>query len=235
LKTDFSDIRAIYGDITDKDRLDLAMDGVDIVIHTAAMKNIILTEENPGEAIQINAIGTLNIARAAMKHHVGKAIFISSDKAVESVLLYGDLKAVGEKIWLWANRHSNSVFSIVRPGNFWVSQGNVFETWERQMNASQPITLTDPLMERYFIDIEQVALFIYARCGDSSGGEIFIPKMELYSMLVLAEEYNTNIHITGIRKGEKLIEKLWSTAEYHKLQDAGDYWLIQQPISERGV
>jgi len=234
-----TNIRAIYGDVTDRDRLEFALRGVDIVIHTAAMKNIIISESNVEQTIKTNINGTLNVAMSAMAQGVKKAIFISSDKSVESVLVYGDSKALGEKIWKWSHSISRqSIFSIIRPGNFWESRGNVFETWDRQVKDGNQITLTDPQMERYFIPTVDVARFVLQVEDMMQGGEIYIPHMKLYNMHELAEEYakkhGCGIKITGAREGEKLIEKLWSQHESSKvqnknnyLQDKSNYWIIK--------
>lgn len=225
-------IRPIYGSIVDRSRLDFALRDVDLVIHTAAIKNILISEDNPWETIRTNVKGTYNVAMACTAHKVEKAIFISSDKAVESTLLYGDSKAVGEKLWRWSNRHSkNTMFSIIRSGNFKESKGNVFETWDRQIKDGKDITLTDPQMERYFIPISDIARFILLVEDIMQGGEIFIPKMELYNMHDLAEAYakrhGCGIEIVGARTGEKLIEKLYTQEESTRIEDHKDYLVIK--------
>lgn len=225
-------IRPIYGSIVDRSRLDFALRDVDLVIHTAAIKNILISEDNPWETIRTNVKGTYNVAMACTAHKVEKAIFISSDKAVESTLLYGDSKAVGEKLWRWSNRHSkNTMFSIIRSGNFKESQGNVFETWDRQIKRGPSITLTDPQMERYFISMDDITNFVILVEELMQGGEIFIPKMELCDLHNLAEEYakkySCGIRVVGARAGEKLIEKLYTQEESTRIEDHKDYLVIK--------
>lgn len=232
LKEQYGDkIRTIYGSIVDMSRLDSALRGSDIVIHTAAMKNIEITEDNPWETIRTNVKGTYNVAMAASAHEVEKAIFISSDKAVESTLLYGDSKAIGEKLWRWANRHSKDTkFSIIRPGNFWKSKGNVFERWDKQKKEGiGAITVTGIDMERYFIRTDRVAEFISEVEGMMEGGETFIPKMELYRIydLALGEVDAAKIKITEPRPGEKLFERLYTQEESTRIEEHKDYLVIR--------
>ena len=229
LKEKHDSIRVIYGDITDREHLEFAMRGVDTVIHTAAMKNISITEKNPEQTIKTNVQGTLNVAMAAIAQGVKKAIFISSDKAVDSVLIYGDTKALGEKIWRWAHMiGGDTKFSTIRPCNFWKSRGNVFETWARQEAHKENITLTHKNMQRYFIKTDKVAKFVLDVEQALSGGEIFIPNMKSYCMYGLAKEYadraGTRVEITGIREGEKLKEALWSKNESHRAESVGRWW-----------
>lgn len=232
LKTNFPDIRAIYGSITDFNRLEQAMVGVDIIISVAAMKNLVITEDNPKETIGTNINGTYNVAVAAVTQKVKKAIFISSDKAVESISLYGHSKLVGESLWIWSNKHSkDTIFSIIRSGNFKESQGNVFEIWDRQIKNGPIITLTDPQMERYFIPTIDVARFVLQVEDIMQGGEIYIPKMELYNMHDLAKEYakryGCGIKIIGTREGEKLLEKLYTQEESTRIEEHKDYLVIK--------
>lgn len=227
-----NNIRAIYGDITDRNRLEFAMRGVDTVIHTAAIKNIIISESNVEQTIKTNINGTLNVAMSAITLGIKKSIFISSDKSVESVLIYGDTKSIGEKIWRWAYSIStDTIFSTIRSGNFWESCGNVFETWDRQTKDSTKITLTDPLMERYFIHTVDIAKFVLCVENIMQGGEIYIPKMELHNMRDLAkkhaEKHGCEIEIIGAREGEKPIEKLWSQHETSKVIDKGNFYIIK--------
>ena len=231
LKEKHDNIRVIYGDITDRERLEFAMRGVDAVIHTAAMKNISITEKNPEQTIKTNVQGTLNVAMAAIAQGVKKAIFISSDKAVDSVLIYGDTKALGEKLWKWAHQIGGGTkFSTIRSGNFWESRGNVFETWAQQEARKENITLTHKDMQRYFIKTDEMAKFVLDVEQVMIGGEIFIPDMKRYFMYGLAKTYaeraGTEIEITGIREGEKLEESLWSDQESHRVERKMDYWVI---------
>ena len=232
LKEQYGDkVRTIYGDITNYDRVHFALGGSNVLVHTAALKNIEITEDNPWETIRTNVKGTYNVAMAASAHHIEKAIFISSDKAIESTLLYGDAKAIGEKLWRWANRHSkDTMFSIIRPGNFWVSKGNVFERWDKQKKeGTGHITVTGLDMERYFIQTERVAEFVSEIENIMVGGETFIPKMELYRIydLALGEVDAAQITITKPRPGEKILEKLYTQEESTRIETNKDYMVIR--------
>ena len=232
LKEQYGDkVRTIYGSIVDMSRLDSALKGSTIVVHTAAIKNITISEDNPWETIRTNVKGTYNIAMAANAHEVEKAIFISSDKAVESTLLYGDSKAIGEKLWRWANRHSkDTMFSIIRSGNFWKSKGNVFERWDKQKKeGTGAITVTSPDMERYFIQTYRVAEFVREVEAMMVGGETFIPLMEVHRIYDLALKYAdaSSINVTEPRPGEKILEKLYSQEESTRLLHEPDYMVIK--------
>lgn len=232
LKEQYGDkVRTIYGDITNYDRVHFALGGSNVLVHTAALKNIEITEDNPWETIRTNVKGTYNVAMAASAHSIEQAIFISSDKAVESTLLYGDSKAIGEKLWRWSNRHSKDTnFSIIRPGNFWKSKGNVFERWEKQKKEGiGNITVTSLDMERYFIQTDKVAEFVSKVEDIMVGGETFIPQMELYRIydLALGEVDAAKIKITEPRPGEKLFEKLYTQEESTRIEENKDYMVIR--------
>jgi len=233
LKEKYGDkIRTIYGNVADYNRVDYALRGSDIVIHTAAIKNILISEDNPWETIKTNVEGTYNIAQASAAHDVNKAIFISSDKAVESTLLYGDSKAISEKLWRWSNRHSkNTMFSIIRSGNFWKSKGNVYEHWEKQKKEGVgTITVTSLDVERYFIQTELVAAFVIEVENMMEGGETLIPKMQLHRIYELALREVSDPHrinITGLRPGEKLIEKLYTQEESTRIEKCKDFMVIR--------
>lgn len=232
LKEQYGDkVRTIYGNVADYTRVDNALRGSNVVIQVAAMKNIEITEDNPWETIKTNVEGTYNVAQACATHDIEKAIFISSDKAVESTLIYGDSKAIAEKLWRWSNRHSkNTMFSIIRPGNFWKSKGNVFERWEKQKNeGAGSISVTSLDMERYFIQTERVAEFISEIEDMMTGGETFIPKMELYRIydLAVGEVDAAKIKITEPRPGEKLFERLYTQEESTRIEEHKDYLVIK--------
>jgi UDP-N-acetylglucosamine 4,6-dehydratase len=208
--------RPIYGDIRSLDRMQFAMRGCDRVVHTAALKNLVISEKNPHETIETNVNGTANVARAAIEAGVKKAVFVSSDKAVEPTTLYGTTKLMGEFLWLWYGRIQEATrFIIIRPGNFWASSGNVFEVWETQHMAHKPLTVTNEFMERYFIDTRDVADLILHMLVSGRNREVFVPEMEQHRILELAKEkYPTDeIIITGIRPGEKQCECLFHDCE----------------------
>ena len=209
-------LRRLYGNVCDPKRVELAMREADAVIHTAAIKNISISEYNPEEAIKTNVLGTQNIIDASLAHKVPYNIFISSDKAVYPTTLYGTTKLMGEHLWKWAQEiQVGQKFCIFRPGNFHESRGNVFEVWEQQHQAGLPLTLTDENMERYFIETERAAELVRHVLGmmqgkTLAGGEVVVPKMKTHKILDLlrAKYPGEKYKVIGLRKGEKLKEIL---------------------------
>lgn len=229
LKEQYPDTRCFYGDIRDLSRVMLAMKGVDVCIHTAAMKNLNISEYNVPELIHTNVTGTQNLVLSAIELGVRHFIFVSSDKAVHPTTAYGATKLMGENIIKWAGKiQDKTKFTIIRPGNFWQSKGNVFEVWEKQVKQGKPLTLTNNMMIRYFIETEKVAIMIIGLVGATQFEHTtIIPNMKFY---VIAEELKkrypeAEITITGRRDGEKDIEKLWADSE--KVVDNGDFWGVK--------
>ena len=222
-----TNVRKLYGSITDKDRVRRAVHGVDILIHTAAMKNLEVTEYNVSELIKINVVGTDNVLSAAVEAGVSKIIFISSDKAVEPSSIYGASKLLGERAALNYNQTSSpaSRVSIFRSGNFMSSNGNVFETWRSQLEFGQPLTITDIKCMRYFIQTDIAAKTIINSISKMTGGEIYIPDdiiMPELSIMNLAKKFaesngvyadELSFYFVGLRKGEKISESLFSVEE----------------------
>ncbi len=211
------DTRILYGDIRDLGRVNMAMKGVDICIHTAAMKNINITEYNLPELINTNVTGTQNLVLSAIEQGVKHFIFVSSDKAVNPTTSYGTTKLMGENLVKWAAKINRATkFTIIRPGNFWKSKGNVFDVWDKQTKQGKPLTLTDNMMMRYFIDIDDMAIMIIGFAGETLfANTTIIPNMKRF---VIAEELRNryplaDINMIGRREGEKDIEKLWSETE----------------------
>jgi len=222
-------LRILLGDITDYDRMCFALKNVDIVIHTAAKKNLAITEYNLEDTIKTNVIGTLVLCKSMINNCVNKLVYINTDKSVNPINVYGMTKQLGEKIVLWFNDvHESVMFSSIRFGNFNPSHGCVFEVWNKQMKNNKPLTVTSDKMHRYIIDLYKAAEFtidvafkyIDRKC-------VFIPKMEEYSIYELAKTQSDNVVITGIRKNEKLREELYNEYERPHLLDCGDYYIIK--------
>lgn len=229
---DHPGIRKLYGSICSPDRLALAMRGVDIVIHTAAMKNLDIAEYNIEDLVATNIQGTLNVARAALDAYVPVSIFISSDKAVEPTTAYGASKQMGERIWLWAHRVSRAAqFMIFRSGNFEQSAGNVFEVWKRQAAVGGALTITHPDMWRYFIPIDRAAELIARMPGEANGGDIVIPVMKKQRIGDLARSMYPGIgtHVIGPRPGEKMTERLMTDDERDIIISEPDWYRIPGP------
>lgn len=210
-------LRFFIGDVRDLERLKRAFDGVDIVVHAAALKRVDSIEYNPFEAVQTNIIGSKNVVDAAIDRMVSKVLLISSDKAVEPVNLYGATKMSAEKLFIAANVYagtSGTALSVVRYGNVIGSRGSFVELIERQ-KESGVITITDRQMTRFWIRIEQVIDIVLETLGLMRGGEIFVPKMknlpivDMVKMLAPA----CKLQVIGMRPGEKLHEILMTQYE----------------------
>ena len=151
-----SRVEPLLGDILNKDRIELAVLGSDIIIHTAALKNIEITEYNPIEAIDVNVNGTINLLKSIIKNKSQIFINISTDKVAESSTLYGTTKQLGERLTNWAGAHINTTkFATVRLGNIIETRGNVFEVWNEQIENNLPLSITDTKMKRYFFHINE--------------------------------------------------------------------------------
>ncbi len=223
-----SRLRLLLGSILDKDRLDLASNGVDIIIHTAAIKNIEISEYNPIETIDTNINGTVNLIKMVIKNKPKIFLNISTDKAVNPSTLYGSTKQLSEKLVGWAGNHIPSTkFSTIRFGNVFESRGNVFEIWEEEKKNNKPLSVTDPKMKRYFIHIHDVVDFIFECMLISKKGLIFVPKMKSYKIKDIVSKISSKQKIIGIRSGEKIEETLLSDQERKKATERRNMWIIE--------
>ena len=224
-----SRLRLLLGNILDKERIEMAGSNVDIIIHLAAVKNIEISEFNPIETIDTNINGTVNMIKMAIKNKPKKFLNISTDKAAESSTLYGATKLLGERIISWAGTHVNppTKFGTARFGNVIETRGNVFEVWKNQVENKQPLTITDPKMNRYFFHMDEAVDFIFNCMTKVNRGEIFVPKMKLFNVKDLALKISKNHKIIGPRQGEKLQEILITEDEKKISQEKTDMWIIQ--------
>lgn len=212
----------VIGSIRDRNKLFEVFKGVDVVIHAAAMKNIVTCELNPYEAIETNIIGAKNIIDASVYNNVKKVIGISTDKAVEPINLYGNTKACMEKLFIDANinHYEKTIFSIVRYGNVINSRGSVIPIWKEQKSKGEKLSLTSKEMTRFLIKIKDAVVFVRLAIDIMQGFEVFIPRMQSIKMFdlckLIAEDEDENIKITGIRPGEKLHETLISSMQHDK-------------------
>lgn len=214
-------IKYVIGDIRDRESLGRAMEGVDIVFHLAALKHVPVCEMNPREAVMTNIIGTQNICDLSIKNGVEKVIDVSTDKAVAPCNTYGMTKAVGEKIFIHANKLSDETsFICIRGGNAAGSNGSVIPLFISQVKNSNRITLTHNDMTRYFMTLSDAVSLILKASEVGLGGETFVTRMDSFYISdiakVIAEHYgdsNTKIDTIGVRQGEKLHEVLVSSDE----------------------
>lgn len=222
-------VRYLLGDILDKDRVVMAGDNTDIVIHLAAMKNIEVTEYNPIETVNTNINGTVNMINMVTKNKPKKFLNISTDKSVDASTLYGSTKHIGERLISWAGIHLNppTKFATARFGNVIETRGNVFEIWDNEVKKNVPISVTHPDMERFFFHLEEAADFVLECIPLINNGEIFVPKMKSFNIKKLADKVSKKHKIIGIRHGEKMSEVLMSKEEEEKAIEKKNLWIIK--------
>ena len=228
-----SPMRYFIGDVRDPERLRRAMNGVDIVVHAAAMKQVPACEYNPIEAVMTNVFGARNVIEAALDAQVRRVLALSTDKAVNPVNLYGATKLVAEKLFIQGNAYSGhgpTRFSCVRYGNVVGSRGSVIPLFLAQKPNGR-VTVTDPRMTRFWITLEQGARFVARAIERMEGGEIFVPKIPSTGILDVAATTvpDCEIDYIGIRPGEKLHEVLVSEDEARNALEFEDMYLIKPP------
>ena len=224
-------MRYFLGDVRDYSRLVRAFNGVDIVVHTAALKQVPATEADPFEAVQTNIMGTKNVIEAAIDANVKKVICLSTDKAVNPINLYGATKLVAEKLAIQANAYSGgmeSAFSCCRYGNVIGSRGSVIPIFLEQKKSGK-ITITDDRMTRFWITLEQGVRFVIDCLETMRGGEVFVPKMPSTKIVDVAKSIapDAQISLIGIRPGEKLHEFLVSKDEARQVIEYEKYFIIE--------
>lgn len=224
-------LRYFIGDVRDRERLERALHGVDVVVHAAALKQIPSCEYNPIEAIMTNVMGSRNVVDAAIDQRVERVMFISSDKAVNPVNLYGATKLCAEKLFVQSNAYSGATgtrFSCVRYGNVVGSRGSVIPLFLGQRKNGQ-LSITDPRMTRFWITLEQGVRFVVKCIKQMHGGEIFVPKIPSMTILNLAKAIAPNaiLEYIGIRPGEKLHEVLISEDEAQRTLQFNDMFVIE--------
>lgn len=228
---DHPSLRYFIGDVRDQQRLRRAFNGVDIVVHAAALKQVPACEYNPMEAIKTNILGSSNVIEAALDAGVFKVLALSTDKAVNPVNLYGATKLAAEKLIVQSNAYAagtSTRFSCVRYGNVVGSRGSVVPVFLKQRENGQ-ITITDDRMTRFWISLDQGVRFV-ARCIEQMrGGEVFVPKIPSMKVIDLAKAVapGTKINIVGIRPGEKLHETLISEDEARNTIEMDDMYVVQ--------
>jgi len=224
-------LRFFIGDVRDRERLSRAMNGVDIVVHAAALKQVPACEYNPLEAVRTNIDGAANVIDAAIDNEVEKVLAISTDKAVLPVNLYGATKLVAEKLFVQGNAYTGgrkTRFSVVRYGNVVGSRGSVVPLFFEQKKTGR-ITITDDRMTRFWLTLEQGVRFVISCLEQMKGGEIFVPKIPSMRISELAEAIapGCSKEIIGIRAGEKLHECLLTGEEARHSKEFEDYFVIE--------
>ena len=228
-KVDISRVRFFIGDVRDRDRLHRAFEGVDYVIHAAAMKQVPTCEYNPMEAIKTNIGGAQNVIDAALDCGVRKVVALSTDKAVNPINLYGGTKLVSDKLFIAANSYIGhnykTIFSVVRYGNVAGSRGSVIPIWRKVLEeGGDTLGVTDLRMTRFWITLDQGVDLVFKALQESIGGETYISKIPSFHIGDLAEAMlpGCKLNEFGIREGEKLHEVMvtkddsFMTYEYEK-------------------
>ena len=226
----YPNIRYFIGDIRDKERLKLALNDVDIVVHAAALKQVPTAEYNPTEFIKTNILGSQNIIDCCLGGSVKNVIALSTDKASSPINLYGATKLCSDKLFIAANNikgRQNIKFSIVRYGNVMGSRGSVLEMFLKQKKSGL-FTVTDKNMTRFNINMSEAINFVIFSLTNSKGGEIFVPKIPSFRIVDLVEAIDVNYKIkyVGIRPGEKMHEEMISTFDSPTTIDFGKCYII---------
>ena len=224
-------MRYFIGDVRDKERLYRAFQGVDYVIHAAALKQVPAAEYNPFEAVKTNIIGAQNIINVAIDQKVKKVMSIGTDKAVSPINLYGATKLCAEKLFVQGNSYSGldgARFSCTRYGNVVGSRGSVIPVFKKQRESGR-VTVTDERMTRFWITLEQGVEFVIRCIEQMQGGEVFVPKIPSMKVVDLAKVIapDADLESIGIRAGEKLHEVLIHEDEARVTVELDDMFVVQ--------
>jgi UDP-N-acetylglucosamine 4,6-dehydratase/5-epimerase len=228
---DHPSLRYFIGDVRDRERLLRAMQGVDVVVHAAALKQVPACEYNPMEAVKTNIMGTSNVVEAALDADVKKVMALSTDKAVNPVNLYGATKLAAEKLTVQSNAYaagSATRYSCVRYGNVVGSRGSVVPAFLKQRESGK-VTITDERMTRFWLSLEQGVRFVISCIEQMEGGEVFVPKIPSMKVIDLAKAIapSANVDVIGIRPGEKLHEVLISEDEARNTVELKTMFVVQ--------
>ena len=232
-------IRYFLGDVRDLSRLNRALEGIDTVIHAAALKQLPKAEYNPDEFIKTNIIGAQNLIEACLLKNVGKVIALSTDKAAAPINLYGATKLCSDKLFIAANNirgSSKTIFSIVRYGNVAGSRGSIIPFF-KAISGKNNFPITDEKMTRFWITLKESIEMVLWALQHSKGAEIFVPKIPSFKILDLAKAINpkAKIKIIGIRQGEKIHEDLITLSDSVSTYDFGKYYAILNNYSEINI
>ena len=231
-------LRFFLGDVRDRERLTLAMRGVDIVIHAAALKQVPAAEYNPSECIHTNVLGAENVVWACLTNRVRQVIALSTDKACNPINLYGATKLASDKTFVAANNLSGDIgtrFAVVRYGNVVGSRGSVAPLFQRLLaRGATELPITDERMTRFWITLNQGVDFVLSSLSLMRGGEIFVPKIPSMKVvdLAVAMAPEGRLKVVGIRPGEKLHEMMISADDARTTVDLGDRYAIEPAFAE---
>jgi len=238
-------LRFLIGDVRDKERLNRALEDIDIVIHTAALKHVPVVEYNPFEAVKTNVYGAQNLIEACFENEVEKALAIGTDKAVAPFNTYGTTKLLMERLFVSANYYKGSHktnFMCVRYGNVLGSRGSIVPTLVNQITNNQKITITDPSMTRFHIIMGEALDLITRALKNGIGGEVFVPKLKAYKVgdikdaIVELMNYTGKIEKIPVRPGEKYHESLISEHEVRNtFENEIDYIIFESQTQNHEI
>ena len=232
-------LRWFLGDIRDKERLHRALKGVDYVVHAAALKQVDTAEYNPFEFVKTNVLGSQNVIDASIDEGVKKVIALSTDKASSPINLYGATKLTADTLFVAANNYAQegaTAMSVVRYGNVMGSRGSVVPLFQSKAQAGEPLPITDPLMTRFWITLEQAVVFVVKSFESMEGGELYVPRIPSMRLGDLAEAIAPGHPIVeiGIRPGEKMHEEMIGADDSHRTRRLSDRYVVMPTISGWG-
>lgn len=232
-------VRFFLGDIRDRDRLNMALRGVDYVVHAAALKQVDTAEYNPMEYVKTNILGSENVIQASLDAGVKKVVALSTDKASSPVNLYGATKLTADKLFISSNHYAvdgGTRFSVVRYGNVMGSRGSVIPFFRNLAATGQPLPITDARMTRFWITLPQAVDFVIDSFADMSGGELYVPRIPSMKVVDLAEAIAPGAPLVdiGIRPGEKLHEEMISTEDARRTVKRADRYVVQPTLAMWG-
>jgi UDP-N-acetylglucosamine 4,6-dehydratase len=234
---DDSRVRFFLGDIRDRDRLEMAMHGVDYVVHAAALKQVDTAEYNPMEFVKTNILGSENVMMASINAGVKKVVALSTDKASSPINLYGATKLTADKLFISGNHYSyarGTRFAVVRYGNVMGSRGSVIPFFRSLAESRQPIPITDMRMTRFWITLPQAVQFVIDSFREMDGGELYVPRIPstLVRDLALAISPDSEIFEVGIRPGEKLHEEMISIEDARRTIQTPDRYVVGPTLAD---
>lgn len=234
-------LRFFIGDVRDKERLYRALEGIDMVVHAAALKQVPACEYNPFEAVKTNVLGAQNIIDACIDKGVKKVVALSTDKACAPVNLYGATKLCSDKLFIQGNAYSGpngTKFSVVRYGNVAGSRGSVIPFFQKLVaDGATELPITDMKMTRFWLKLEQAVEMVLKALEDMHGGELYVKKIPSMRMPDLAKAIAPKLKLieVGIRPGEKIHEQMIVSADAHKTIDLGEYYVILPEIPRKDI
>ena len=232
-------VRFFIGDIRDRDRLKMALHGVDYVVHAAALKQVDTAEYNPMEYVKTNILGSENVMQASIEAGVKKVVALSTDKASSPVNLYGATKLTADKLFVSSNHYAagyDTHFSVVRYGNVMGSRGSVIPFFRRLAESGQPLPITDMRMTRFWITLPQAVEFVMSSFNDMAGGELYVPRIPSMKVVDLARAVAPDAELVevGIRPGEKLHEEMISSEDSRRTLRQADRYVVLPTLADWG-